>query len=385
MVSAAQLGSSRQVNDGRANKSLPPGFVPTSPMVPAAQLGPSRQANDGRADKSLPPGFVPTSPMVPAAQLGGSRQANDNRNDPSLPPGFVPTTPSVPETQLGGSSRRGKDNRNDPTLPPGFVPTTPAAGTRSVRDTPRTRTVDTPRGNRSSIYAGQDAPRSSRAYPSGPSVPGTPAAGARRASGIYNSNPPPPGGTYAPNNPPPPGGPYSHGNLSFPALHDQYMNMSSQGAPHRELDEDPAPMTMPVIPPPSANYLDSDDAESTSSSGSANTLSTPPPKMRRPPMSRRSSSYQSAGHSANTEGALPVPPPGSTPRAGYSRANAGATPGMSNTPLSSDQALRNSASRNSLRTTKSHKHFDRDAYLDPAFLASNSAENLLDGGRSSRG
>ena len=214
-------------------------------------------------------------------------------------------------------------------------------------------------------------------------------------SGIYNGNPPPPTGIYAPNNPPPPGGPYPHSNLPFPALHDQYMSLSSQGAPLRELDDDPAPMTIPVIPPPSANYPDSDDLDTSTSSGSnngsTNTLSTPPPRNRRIPTSRRSSFYQSTRQPVNVinmEGALPVPPPVSTPRAAFtSRSNAGATPGMTNIPLSGEQALRNSASKHSLRTSNSHKHFDKDAYLDPAFLASGSnlAENMGDAGRSSRG
>ena len=87
------------------------------------------------------------------------------------------------------------------------------------------------------------------------------------------------------------------------------------------------------------------------------------------------------------EGALPVPPPVSTPRAFTSRSNAGATPGMTNVPLSSEQGLRSEASKHSLRTSNSHKHFDKDAYLDPAFLASGSnlAENMGDVGRSSKG
>ena len=343
--------------------------------------------------------------MVSGAQLGpSSHRAKDGRVDSSLPPGFVPTTPSVPETQLGGSRLPPKDNRNDSSFPPGFVPATPSV--RSARDTPRARTNafpvppppildNTPRGVRTSIYAGQDAPyipgsRPSRVYPSGPSMPGTPAAGARRLSGIYNGNPPLPTGIYAPNNPPPPGGPYAHSSLPFPALRDQYMSLSNQGSPHRELDNDPLPMTMPVIPPPSANYpRDSDDVESSSNSGSTNTLSTPPPSNRRLPTSRQyQSTRQLANANANTEGALPVPPPVSTPRAMVfsSRSNAGATPGMSNIPLSGEQVLRDSASRHSLRTSNSHKHFDKDAYLDPAFLASgsNSAEKAGDA-RSARG
>ena len=91
-------------------------------------------------------------------------------------------------------------------FPPGFIPTAPSV--RSARDTPRTHTnafpvpppsildnAPTPRGVRTSIYAGQGAPYipgscPSRVYPSGPSMPGTPAAGAHRLSGIYNGNPP---------------------------------------------------------------------------------------------------------------------------------------------------------------------------------------------------
>lgn len=243
--------------------------------------------------------------------------------------------------------------------------------------------------------------RSSKAYPAGPSVPNTPRS---RSNGIYGPTPPVPStpvsrfnGIYASGPPPPnslPGG--------FPAMNDQYMSLSSQGAPYRELDEDPMPATMPVIPPPSANYPDSDDdAESTSTGSSVNTLSTPPPRRQK---SNRRSDYPSAPippgvlYPQAPESALPVPPPGSgggvTPRTSYPRGNVGATPGTSSRPLSiygdqnnSAQGLKPSASKHSLRSSKSHKHFDSSAYLDPAFLASSSAEdvNNVGMGRSSRG
>lgn len=183
----------------------------------------------------------------------------------------------------------------------------------------------------------------------------------------------------------------------FRSMADQYMSLSNRIS-YRDLhDADPLPATMPVIPPPSANYPDSDD-DIVSSSSSGNTLSTPPPRRHR---ITRQATYPAAPgvvypQMADT-GGIPVPPPGGgVPRMNHhtavTRNHAGGTPASSNTrPLSTHidlsqslspntQALRASDSKHSLRSSGSHKHFDRESYLDPAFLASPSVGNVADVG-----
>jgi hypothetical protein len=167
---------------------------------------------------------------------------------------------------------------------------------------------------------------------------------------------------------------------------DQYMSFSGRYS-FRDLDPIDAgsvtqPTTMPVIPPPSANYPYSDgDGEVSSSSSDADTLTTPPPRRQRHRISQRATapSYASAPippgivYPQAAEAAIPVPPPSGgsgTSRLGYPREEGPyTTPGTSYQPLTP------------LRTSRSHKHFDKEGYLDPAFLASSSAEDVNVAGR----
>ena len=249
--------------------------------------------------------------------------------------------------------------------------------------------------------------------PSGPSLPATPASS--RLNGIYGS------GLSGANNTP---GMSSIDHIpgGFPSMADQYMSLSSRRS-FRDLNPVdpviPQPTTLPVIPPPSANYPHLDDADDydddgASSSSSANTLSTPPPPSppRRMRIRRRASvsPYAAApippGIVYPQQGiestGIPVPPP---PAGSGSGSGGSGTPRLSNareggnytipTPRSSTQssswsgaaaaALRPSESKQSLHSSKSHKHFDKEGYLDPAFLASSSAEDVNAGmGRSRR-
>lgn len=286
-----------------------------------------------------------------------------------LPPGFVATGPPVPDIPLPPSSR-----------PP-----------------PNTHVYSTPSSSRPppNSHSHSHSTSSSRAPTTGHGYT-TP------RHSIYG----PPASTsshYTPAAPVIPGG--------FPPMGDQYMSMSTHGS-YRTLDRDmdmmddpdiPMPTTMPVIPPPSANYPHYDDDAQTTSSSSANTLSTPPPRRMR--IGRRSSSdyYETApvpvpgpgmGYAAAEGNMLPVPPPVGTPRHVYqatpaSTTRAGsrlgsATPrtrpisiyGAAATVGSGDgghQGVRSSESKPSLHSSGSHKHFDREGYLDPAFLASASS------------
>jgi hypothetical protein len=196
-------------------------------------------------------------------------------------------------------------------------------------------------------------------------------------------------------------------------------------------------MTRPVIPPPSSEYRFSDadsdydggrdgasSASSRSSSSSGNTLSTPPPrkhrlKLREGEREGKKEGKRSGGNGAGrkmrstplyasapippgivypqgieSEG-IPVPPPvarsigaggggsgSGTPRSGYGRELGGGggiyamTPRASPHPPLTHTPGTSSSSKNSLRTSKSHKHFDKEGYLDPAILASSSAEDV---------
>jgi hypothetical protein len=184
---------------------------------------------------------------------------------------------------------------------------------------------------------------------------------------------------------------------------DQYMSLSSRRS-FRDLSPVdavadgtiPRPTTMPVIPPPSSQYShldDDDDDAASSSSSSANTLTTPPARRLRIRRRASASPYAAAPvplgvtypHGIESIG-IPVPPPGSgsggsgTPRSSHAREGGNyATPGTPN------PVLRPSESKHSFHSSKLHKHFDKEGYLDPAFLASSSAEDVNAGvGRSRR-
>lgn len=181
----------------------------------------------------------------------------------------------------------------------------------------------------------------------------------------------------------------------FPSMADQYTSPSNRIPYHDLHDANPVPTTMPVIPPPSANYADSDD-DIVSSSSSGHTLSTPPRRQR----ITRQAAYPSAPISPGVVypqmadiGGIPVPPPGegisrTNHHTASARSQTGGHPGPSSSrPLSmhidqlrpnqsNTQEVRPSDSRHSLSSSGSHKHFDRDSYLDPAFLANPSAGNF---------
>lgn len=229
--------------------------------------------------------------------------------------------------------------------------------------------------------------------PTTPSVPATPAS---RPNGIYASAPVVNSAS----------GPSNHSTNDmpggFPSMADQYMSLSTRRS-FRDLNAAdagtgvpvpvPQPTTMPVIPPPSADYPYSDDDGASSSSSSANTLSTPPQRRQR--LGRRTPvmPYASAPipvppgtvyPQAVGGAAIPVPPPRSevgTPRSsGY-----GHEDGIYRAPGMSNQLSTPSGTMHSLHTSKSHKHFDKEGYLDPAFLANSSAEDVsVIGGRAGR-
>ncbi|KIM81162.1 hypothetical protein PILCRDRAFT_8862 [Piloderma croceum F 1598] len=226
---------------------------------------------------------------------------------------------------------------------------------------------------------------------SGPSLPATPAS---RLNGIYESGPggnaiARPGTSITDQIP---GG--------FPSMADQYMSLRSRRsfrailAPVDAVADGtiPQPSTMPVIPPPSSKYshLDDDDDDAVSStSSSANTLTTPPPRRLRIRRRASASPYAAAPvppgvvypHGIESIG-IPVPPPGSgsgTPRSSHAREG-----GNYATPRTLNPALRPSESKHSLHSPKWHKHFDKEGYLDSAFLASSSAEDVNAGVGKSR-